>query len=259
MTKPAIWAVVPAAGIGKRMQSQIPKQYLTLVGKPILAHTIGRLLSFDCIDGVVVSLQPDDPYWAAIEMDVTAISSKSIPNNPVPNKPISAKPVVRAAGGRERCDSVLNALNTLEQQAGFNTSTDRVMVHDAVRPCLREEDINQLVDEVGDSIDGGLLALPVRDTMKRQHTGTDTVAETVEREGLWHALTPQYFGWRVLKTALEKALASQLAVTDESSAMEFAGYSPRLVCGHEDNIKITRPDDIRLAEMYLAQIMQAET
>ncbi len=229
-----IWAIVPAAGIGKRMQSAIPKQYMSLNGRPVIEHTINALLQNKNIAGLVIALQSDDTYWPDIQI-------------------MSNKPVLQAAGGEERVDSVLNAINELFQYQGFNKDTDWVMVHDAVRPCLRQQDIDKLAAEVTDA-SGGLLALPVRDTMKRQKTtglAPATVAETVERENLWHALTPQYFPALTLKKALQTALQNNQATTDESSAMELAGFSPRLVEGKEDNIKITRPDDLRLASLYL--------
>lgn len=229
---PAIWAIVPAAGIGKRMQSAIPKQYLSLLGRPVLAHTLERLLSFRLVTGLVISLQDQDTCWERLSVH-------------------SSKPLIRAQGGKERCDSVLNALTALQQVEGFNAETDWVMVHDAVRPCVRETDINQLVSVTGLREDGGLLGLPVRDTMKRQKGDKPVVDKTVERDGLWHALTPQYFPWNKLKLALEQALDKGWAVTDEASAMECAGYSPVLVSGHEDNIKITRPGDLQLAELFL--------
>jgi len=231
----SIWALVPAAGIGKRMQSDIPKQYLLLNDRPVIEHTINSLLTSEYIDGVVIALNADDNYWQDINIT-------------------SDKPVLLASGGAERADSVLNGLNYLAQCETFNEATDWVMVHDAVRPCLRQQDIEKLVFEVENEA-GGLLALPVRDTMKRQNDNVDnneaTVAKTVDRENLWHALTPQYFPAKSLKNALEKALGNNYAVTDESSAMEMAGFAPRLVHGNEDNIKITRPDDLRLADLYL--------
>ena len=228
-----IWAVLPAAGIGRRMQSAVPKQYLGLNGRPVLEHTINALLRSPFICGLVIALQAEDPYWADIRID-------------------SQKPVIRAPGGAERADSVLNALDALLAGEDSDAGKDWVMVHDAVRPCLRQSDIVKLVQEVRDSPAGGLLALPVRDTMKRQQAGdVQVVASTVERELLWHALTPQYFPARALKSALQSALKQKRAVTDESSAMEMAGYSPRLVSGFEDNIKITRSDDLRLASLYL--------
>lgn len=229
--KHSIWAVVPAAGIGKRMQSAVPKQYLSLNDRPVIEHTINALLQNKNIAGLVISLQADDAYWSGIDIR-------------------SQKPVLRTKGGKERADSVLNAIDELFNCEQFNTATDWVMVHDAVRPCLRQQDIDRLVLEVGEDSNGGLLALPVRDTMKRQGSHA-TVAATVERENLWHALTPQYFPAASLKEALEKAQLDGLAITDESSAMELAGFSPKLVQGQEDNIKITRPDDLRLASLYL--------
>jgi 2-C-methyl-D-erythritol 4-phosphate cytidylyltransferase len=225
----AIWALVPAAGVGKRMQSNRPKQYLKLNGRPVLEHTVNALLQNDFITGLVIALQHDDGYWSDIKIT-------------------SNKPVIRAEGGKERADSVLNALEALVSYQQF-TEHDWVMVHDAVRPCLSQIDINNLATGV-DSDSGGLLALPVRDTMKRQNQN-NTVEKTVERDKLWHALTPQYFPALRLKAALEHAKANHLTVTDDSSAMELAGYSPTLVTGQEDNIKITRPDDLRLASLFL--------
>lgn len=232
--KHAIWAIVPAAGIGSRMLSDVPKQYLPLNGRPVLEHTVNTLLQNKDVTGLVIALQPGDLYWPTIKID-------------------SQKPVLRSVGGKERADSVLNALNELYRFEHFNVDTDWVLVHDAVRCCLRQQDIEKLITAVAEDENGGLLALPVRDTMKRQHAGSEVscVAETVERENLWHALTPQYFMASRLKQALEKALNEKLSVTDESSAMEQAGYAPQLVSGHEDNIKITRPDDLRLAGLYL--------
>eukprot|EP00918_Siedleckia_nematoides_P082425 GHVU01180634.1.p1 GENE.GHVU01180634.1~~GHVU01180634.1.p1 ORF type:complete len:240 (+),score=4.36 GHVU01180634.1:139-858(+) len=227
----SIWALVPAAGIGKRMQSDIPKQYLSLNGRPVIEHTINALLDNEHISGLVIALNANDEYWQTIKINAN-------------------KPVLTAVGGEERADSVLSGLNCLAQHETFNADTDWVMVHDAVRPCLRQEDIDKLVDEVKSEA-GGLLALPVRDTMKRQKEGEATVASTVNRENLWHALTPQYFPAKALQAALQEALNKGLAVTDESSALEMAGYAPTLVHGNEENIKITRPDDLRLASLYL--------
>ncbi len=230
----SIWAIVPAAGIGKRMQSAIPKQYLSLNDRPVLEHTVNALLQNENISGLVIALQADDAYWP--EINIT-----------------SQKPLLHTTGGKERADSVLNAINELFNYEGFDAASDWVMVHDAVRPCVRQQDIDRLVQEVGGDGNGGLLALPVRDTMKRQCSGISPVSveTTVERENLWHALTPQYFPAQSLKNALQTALQDSLNITDESSAMELAGFSPKLVVGHEDNIKITRPDDLRLASLYL--------
>ena len=233
-TNHAIWAIVPAAGIGKRMRSTLPKQYLPLNGRPVLEHTLNVLLHNENISGLVIALHADDSYFSDIQIT-------------------SNKPVIEARGGKERADSVLNALHALSRCEQFNINTDWVMVHDAVRACLRSEDIDKLVTEVGSDANGGLLALAVRDTMKRQKLD-DTmarVATTIERDNLWHALTPQYFPATNLINALQKAQQQKLLLTDESSAMEAAGFSPKLVAGHEDNIKITRPEDLDLASLYL--------
>lgn len=232
-TRPSIWAVVPAAGIGKRMQSDIPKQYLSLQGVTVLEHTLKKLLSVDAVKGLVVAIQEHDKYWSRVELS-------------------SDKPILIARGGEHRSDSVLNALNTLAGQEGFDEVNDWVMVHDAVRPCVRVADIELLVTEVANNDAGGLLALAVRDTMKRQ--GTERVVqETVDREGLWHALTPQLFPFKLLRDALVKAADDSVEITDESSAVEYSGFCPLLVQGSDDNIKITRPGDLRLAELYLQE------
>ncbi|MDA3869062.1 MAG: 2-C-methyl-D-erythritol 4-phosphate cytidylyltransferase [Gammaproteobacteria bacterium] len=229
----SIWAVIPAAGIGRRMQSDIPKQYLQLLGASVLANTIRRLLAADKISGLAIALRDDDQYWPKVEIN-------------------SAKPVLRAKGGGERCDSVLSAMKALAQHENFDINNDWVLVHDAVRPCVRLNDIEQLIAQATLNDAGGLLALPVRDTMKRQTVGSEMVQQTVEREGLWHALTPQLFPCGVLQNALVRAMAEGIAATDESSAMELSGYAPLLVEGCEDNIKITRPGDLRLAELFMA-------
>lgn len=231
-----IWAVVPAAGIGKRMQSDKPKQYLKLVDRTVIEHTIDRLLSVDQVKGIVVSIQPGDPYWTGIRVE-------------------SDKPVLVAAGGEERCHSVMSALDVLSKQPAYTPETTWALVHDAVRPCVSADDIQNLIDTAAGTESGGLLAVPVRDTMKRQDDD-QRVRQTVDRTGLWHALTPQLFACGQLSRALETALAEGFLVTDESSAMEHAGHRPRLVQGREDNIKITRPADLRLAELYLKSLSE---
>ena len=223
-----IWAIVPAAGIGKRMLTTIPKQYLLLNGEPILQLTLKRLLSVPSVKGVVVALNENDGYWKGIRLDLV-------------------KPVIQAEGGAERCDSVINAMQVLSQQQGFDKATAWVLVHDSVRPCVSVSDIENLISEATLSPAGGLLAAPVRDTMKRQNP-EQNVAETVDRTGLWHALTPQLFPYETLLIALTEAGRSGVDITDEASAMEFAGFSPRLVTGSDKNIKITRPEDLEMAE-----------
>ncbi|VAX12813.1 2-C-methyl-D-erythritol 4-phosphate cytidylyltransferase [hydrothermal vent metagenome] len=224
------WVVIPAAGVGKRMRSDVPKQYLPLCGKPVIAHTIARLASHPEIKGLVVALSEDDAYWQDLDLSID-------------------KPLWRAAGGVERCHSVLNALHVLSTHAHDD---DWVLVHDAARPCVRIEDISLLIDSIDENSVGGLLAIPVRDTMKRA-SDRNTVVDTLDRSYLWHALTPQMFRLGVLRDALAEALENNALVTDESSAMERAQYKPQLVEAHADNIKITRPEDLILAEFYLQQ------
>ncbi len=233
--QPPIWGVIPAAGIGQRMQSAVPKQYLSLHNKTILQHSCERLLTLDAVCGLVVAVREDDRRWADVAQALSAQHSK---------------PVVTVSGGRERADSVLNALQYLLQtQAG----DEWVLVHDAVRPCVRADDILRLIDTaLASEQHGALLAMPVRDTMKRANA-SGQVAATVEREHLWHALTPQCFPLEVLSRALEQAAQQGFSVTDESSAMEHAGFQPQLVQGADDNIKITRPDDLGLAERSLSE------
>jgi 2-C-methyl-D-erythritol 4-phosphate cytidylyltransferase len=230
MSSPNYWAVIPAAGIGKRMGSEIPKQYLELNGKAIILHTLDRLLQHPLIQGVVVALSRHDGWWEHLDHRCD-------------------KPVITVEGGIERCHSVLNALYELGNRA---TDEDWVLVHDAARPCLLHTDLENLINTLQDDKVGGLLGVPVRDTMKRAESN-NRVVDTVEREGLWHALTPQMFRLGSLRPALENALEAEQFVTDEASAMEYAGFQPLLVEGSATNIKITRPEDLALAGFYLQQ------
>ncbi len=224
-----IWAVVPAAGIGARMQADRPKQYLHLLGKSVIEHALSRFLNHQIINGVVVAIADNDDYWSGLDL----LSSR----------------LFVAPGGSERCHSVLSALQLLSTMA---QDDDWVLVHDAARPCLRSEDIDHLINTLCDDSVGGLLALPVRDTMKRADDQS-RVVETVERDGLWHALTPQMFRLGLLRKAMEQTLANGEMVTDEAMAIEMLNLKPRLVEGHADNIKITHPQDLALAELYIQQ------
>ena len=226
------WILVPAAGADKRLGASIPKQYLTLLGRPIIAHTLTTLLEHPCIAGAVVAVDAADRWWPGIAAALA-----------------TAKPVLTATGGAERCHSVLNGLKVLRGQA---LPQDWVLVHDAARPCLRETDLDRLLGELSDDPIGGLLAAPVRDTLKQADT-TGRSETTVDRSRLWHALTPQMFRLQPLHDALRSALARGLLVTDEAAAMEAAGFSPRLVEGRADNLKITRPEDLALAEFFLSR------
>ncbi len=222
------WAVVPAAGVGRRMGSDIPKQYLPLNGRRVIEHTLQRLLDHPRIERILVALSPEDAWWPGTDHARHA-------------------GLITLDGGAERCHSVLHALDRL---SGMAADDDWVLVHDAARPCLRSGDIDALMEGVADHPAGGLLGMPVRDTMKRADR-SGQVAETVCREGLWHAFTPQMFRLGLLRDALSRALEQGVQVTDEASAMELAGHSPRLIAGRPDNIKITRPEDLALAAFYL--------
>ncbi|MDV2857109.1 2-C-methyl-D-erythritol 4-phosphate cytidylyltransferase [Oceanimonas sp. CAM02] len=220
-------AVVPAAGVGKRMGSTIPKQYLPLGDKTVLEHTLMRLLSHPAIERVVVAVSPEDQWFGTL--------------------PLASDPrIARAAGGRERADSVLNAL--------AQVTSEQVLVHDAARPCLAMEDLDALL-AAANQPQGAILASRVRDTMKRGD-GCGAIAESVSRNELWHALTPQCFNTRKLQRALSKALEQGLTITDEASAMELAGFHPLLVPGRADNIKITQPEDLALAGFFLQQLKE---
>lgn len=225
------WALVPAAGVGRRMGMATPKQYLRLGQRTVLEHTLAALQAEPRIQGVVVVTGAGEPTAEGL---LGANESR---------------PVLRATGGAERADSVLNGLERLAGRAGPDTW---VLVHDAARPCLRREDLSRLIDTLAEDPVGGLLGTPVRDTMKRADA-EGRVETTVPREGLWHALTPQMFRLGLLQQAVRRAVAAGERVTDEASAMEGAGHRPRLVEGHSDNLKITRPEDLLLAEFYLRQ------
>lgn len=230
-----IAVVVPAAGVGSRMEADRPKQYLTLHGKTILEHTVERLLSHPAVDRVVIAIGRTDPYF--------------------PTLPLQSHPQVSVVvGGSERADSVLAGLDYLTQHHDYSW----VMVHDAARPCLRLKDVDALITESFNNHIGGILATPVRDTMKRGNSAGG-IASTVERNDLWHALTPQMFLLSTLHHALTSALASGVNVTDEASALEAMGITSALVRGRADNIKITQPEDLALAEFYLQQLDKETT
>lgn len=225
---PRLWALVPAAGTGRRFGAPTPKQYLDLGGRPVIDRTLALFVDHPRIAGVWVALDPADPLWG----------SSAYAQHPR---------VLRVDGGPERCHSVLNALEALTPRAG---PQDWVLVHDAARPCLRPEDLDRLIAELETDPVGGLLGVPVRDTMKRADQAGE-VAATVERSNLWHAYTPQMFRLGPLTAALRDAIASGELVTDESAALERQGRMPRLVEGHGDNIKITRAEDLHLARFFL--------
>lgn len=223
-------AVVPAAGIGSRMQADRPKQYLKIGDKTILEHTLLKLAEHPQIDRVIVAINPEDGYFNQL--------------------PIIHSPwLCVVEGGDSRAASVRNALTQLDDN-------DWALVHDAARPCLSRTDLNKLIALTQNTLfSGGILATPVRDTMKRAHVGaeTPTVKETECRENLWHALTPQLFNAKQLINALDHAKSHGINVTDEASAMEHMQHPVALIEGNPANIKITRPADLPLAQFYLQQ------
>jgi 2-C-methyl-D-erythritol 4-phosphate cytidylyltransferase len=224
--------VIPAAGVGKRMQAQCPKQYLTFLGKTLLEHTVERLLLHPQIVKVIIALGAQDQYFPQL----------ALAKNPQ---------VTTVIGGKERVDSVLAGLKSINSD-----QFPWVLVHDAARPCVSHQDIDNLISTCLCNDIGGLLATPVRDTMKRayasEHNKTQNLVKcTAQRVGLWHALTPQMYRTIELKNAIERALASTQEITDESSAIELSGLASQLIEASSDNLKITRPDDLALAEFIL--------
>lgn len=215
------------------MQAAVPKQYLPLRGRPVILHSVERICTHARVHGVLVGIAMDDAHWPNVKQ-----KSTHLPNL-----------LGAFQGGGQRAETVLNGVNALADQA---QETDWVMVHDAVRPCIRHTDIDKLIDAATASTDGALLALPIGDTVKRTDA-EGRARETVARTGLWRALTPQMFRFGALRAALRAALADGHEVTDESAAMERAGKRPRVIAGHPDNIKITVPGDIALAEFILAR------
>lgn len=270
-----IWAVVPAAGIGSRMLSATPKQYLFIRDQTVLAHTLARLSAVALIKRIVLVLSAHDTHWSSLQATGITGDVKDARN----------KRVVSCVGAETRWQSVLNGLQAL---AAVAADDDWVLVHDGVRPCVRVADILRLLElTLGDEV-GGLLAVPVSDTLKRAAlstpsadrvagtssrssagssagssavssagsssgslTGVAHVAETIDRDAMWSASTPQLFRLGLLRRCLQEAAAAGASLTDEASALEWAGYRPVLVPCHKDNIKITHPDDLRLAELIL--------
>lgn len=226
--EPAIWVVIPAAGSGRRMGDKLPKQYLPLAGRSVIDHTLACFTAHPRVTGIVVVVAADDTEWRRHE-------------------PQTDKPVHVVTGGAERCHSVFNALHFLQVHAQAN---DWVLVHDAARPCLHYNDLNQLLETFQHDPVGGILAVPLADTLKRADA-QGKITATVERAGLWCALTPQMFRLGLLHAALEAALAADHPVTDEAAAMEAAGYPVRMLEGRSDNIKITTRIDLALASCLL--------
>ncbi len=224
------YAVVPAAGSGSRFGSDRPKQYAPIHGRPMLEHTVRALASRAEIDGVYVVLAEGDLDFGGCRWDDLAS----------PVTPLYC-------GGPTRSCSVFNALMALRNHADDD---DWILVHDAARPCLSGSELDRLFAALNDDDVGGLLALPVADTLKRADEH-DRVVATAAREGLWRALTPQMFRYRLLVEALHRAKTD--AVTDEAAAVEKLGLQPRLVVGAATNIKVTYAEDLAFAQFVLAE------
>jgi 2-C-methyl-D-erythritol 4-phosphate cytidylyltransferase len=221
-------AVVPAAGSGRRFGAAIPKQYLTLHGATVLEHSLRLLLRVPQLQRIVVALAPDDERWRGLA--------------------VFEDPRIEVAeGGEERCHSVLNGLRHLGAEGA---ATEWVLVHDVARPCCPLEDIRRLIDQLARHPVGGLLAVPASDTIKRVDAARQIV-ETVDRSWLWQAQTPQLFRRQLLFDALSHCLGLGIVVTDEAQAVEALGWEAQVVEGSKRNIKITRPEDLALAEFFL--------
>lgn len=231
-----VWAVIPAAGSGSRMQQDKPKQYLEFQGKTIIEHCLDRLLSHPEIAGAVIVLQADDRAWEKLDYR-------------------SDKTVFIADGGAERQHSVYSGLTTLQYRCGNDAIA---LVHDAVRPLVSHDDLDDVIATARKHTAGAILAAPLNDTLKRQ-TDDMEIATTVPRQGLWRALTPQVFHLPVLLNALKLVIDNGLAITDDAQAVELAGYTPALVAGNAENLKITTPGDLALAErIWLDQCNQQD-
>ena len=224
-------AVIPAAGTGSRMGATLPKQYLAVRDRPLLYYAIARLCAHPAIDRTYVILASDDRWFETFDW-----------------KPFAAKLDPLYLGGGSRAATVLNALEGISGQADVD---DWILVHDAARPCLSAQMLDRLIGEVGDDRSGGLLAVPVADTLKRAGDDGRSV-RTESRIGLWQAQTPQMFRYDLLLRALRSCDLRQ--ATDESAAVEALGFKPKLVQSDATNLKVTHPRDLVLAELILNEV-----
>jgi 2-C-methyl-D-erythritol 4-phosphate cytidylyltransferase len=225
------WVVVPAAGRGERFGADVPKQYVTILGRPLLTHTLERLARHPQVEGLLVVHARDDahfPRW----------------------RELLGKPVISCVGGARRADSVLAGLQALPVTV---RDKDWVLVHDAARPCLRQDDLTRLLAHGSAHGVGAVLAAPVRDTLKRADSAGE-ISGSEPRERLWRALTPQMFRRATLTRALQAALAAGAPITDESMAIERLGLAPMLVEGADDNIKVTTAADAAMVEFVLSRM-----
>lgn len=218
--------IIPAAGVGSRMDAAIPKQYLPLGGRPIIEYCLQTFLSSSRIASVHLALSAEDDFWS----ELTSVSDNRF--------------VLHRTGGESRADTVLNTLSAIRSQVD---SSDWILVHDAARPGLTVALLDHLLDSLESDAVGGLLALPLADTLK-QSNAESRIQKTIPREALWQAQTPQMFRYALLKNALENFNG---ASTDEAQAVEALGLQPKLVVGSLRNMKITYPQDIALVEALM--------
>ncbi len=228
-----VWGVVPAAGVGKRFGSALPKQYLQLAGRTVLERSVSALLMLPQVKQVMVAVSEQDRWYSGIRW-------------------LQPDRVAHCTGGESRADSVMAALKALPA-----ADHDWVLVHDAARPCLRGADLKRLWQSLRHHEVGGLLAHRVSDTLKRADASQHSL-ETVDRSELWCAQTPQMFRYRALLDALEMCRWRRAEVTDEASAIELRGGKPKLVEGSSSNIKITHPADLQLAEALLQAARESD-
>jgi 2-C-methyl-D-erythritol 4-phosphate cytidylyltransferase len=233
--------IIPAAGSGSRMATELPKQYLPLLGRPLIEHTLGVFRACTRISSVTLVLSADDKHWDALGCGLNGYGLTGCGLN------VSMQ--VLRCGGVTRADTVLNALQAMQDQEPIQVRPDDwILVHDAARPGLTVTLLDQLLDALQDDAVGGLLAIPLADTLKRADS-EQRVAATEPRDGLWQAQTPQMFRYDLLKRAL---IAASGTPTDEAQAIEALGFKPKLVAGELRNLKITYPQDLALAEAILA-------
>jgi 2-C-methyl-D-erythritol 4-phosphate cytidylyltransferase len=228
---PRYFALIPAAGSGSRIGGEIPKQFLTVAGKSLLAHAVATLAYDSRIKKIFVVTMPEDPYLERFSKMPGLDATQILP-----------------CGGASRAQTVLNGLREMEKHGVLDN--DWVLVHDAARPCLSAQALDRLIDEVGTDVVGGILAVPVADTIKRGDEYARAIS-TVPRADLWQAQTPQMFRAGTLRNALVDANLEK--ITDEASAIEAAGMRPKLVMGERGNIKVTYADDLPFVEWLLAR------
>ncbi len=231
---PQFWAIIPAAGIGQRMGADVPKPYISINNTSLLELSMSCFMQDSKIAGIVVALHPKDQNWG--DLDIA-----------------TDKPIFTVMGGVSRAHSVRAALEKIIQ---ISEPKDFVLVHDAARPCLQRSDLDHLIQQIQQDKVGGILATPVIDTIKESNdfNGDISIRKTVDRRNLWKALTPQMIRVDILCKALKFCFENEILVTDEASAVEALGLNVKLIEGRSDNIKITKPEDISLAESILLNL-----